>query len=231
MGTEAFWVPLAISALGAGASAYNTHQTAQRQEEVAQNASMKQQRKQQEADARLNSELDTLSASGPDAERKASLDGFLQQLRANAGTASGGSNVINASDRFKTDSATANAAIKNYGSGRADTLSRISAPGLQRQREGYDINRAVSDVQGIGRDANAEAFLSQLRLNSIRPDPWISAAGQLAQGVGSGMAASGWGTDPMSGLGDIPITAQRMPTGAFAGGGITNKFRSVGVGG
>lgn len=192
MGTEAVWVPLAISALGAGASAYNTHQTAKRQEEVAQNASMTQQRKQQEADARLNQELDTLSASGPDAERKAALDGFLQQLRANSGAAGGTSNVINASDRFKGDSANAGAAIKNYGTTRAGSLASINAPSLQRRREGYGINRAESDVQGIGRDANAEAFLSQLRMNSIQRDPWLDAAGQIAQGVGSGMAASGW---------------------------------------
>lgn len=194
MGTEAIWIPLAISALGAGAGAYNTHQTAKRQEEVAQNASMKQQRKQQEADARLNSELDTLGTSGPDAERKASLDGFLQQLRANAGEAGGTSNVIGGSERFKKDSAASGAAIKNYGTTRADNLSRISAPGMQRRREGFSINRAGDDVAGIGRDANAEAFLSQLRMNSIRPDPWITAAGQIAQGVGAGMAASGWGT-------------------------------------
>ena len=230
MGTSALWVPLAISALGAGASAYNQHQTVKRQEEVAQNASMKQQRKQQEADARLNSELDNLSTSGPDAERKASLDGFLQQLRANAGEAGGTSNVIGGSDRFKGDSATSGAAIKNYGTARADNLSRINAPGFQRRREGYGINRAESDVQGIGRDANAEAFLSQLRMNSIRPDPWLGAVGQVAQGVGSGMAAGGYGSR-MDGLGDIPITAQRIPTASPFGGGITNKFRSVGVGG
>ena len=192
MGTEAIWVPLAISAVGAGASAYNQHQVAKRQEEVAQNSSVRQQRKQQEADARLNSELDTLGTSGPDAERKAALDGFLQQLRANAGEAGGSSNVIGGSDRFKKDSATSGAAIKNYGTTRADNLSRISAPGMQRRREGYGINRAGDDVAGIGRDANAEAFLSQLRMQSIRANPWIDAAGQIAQGVGSGMAASGW---------------------------------------
>jgi hypothetical protein len=212
MGTEAVWVPLAISALGAGASAYNQHQVAKRQEDEAQNASMTQQRKQHEADARLNQELSALSASGPDAERKASLEGFLQQLRANAGAAGGDSNVINASDRFKKDSAASGAAIKNYGTTRSDTLSRINAPGFQRRREGYSINRAGDDVTGIGRDANAEAFLSQLRMNAIRANPWLEAAGQVAQGVGSGMAASGWGTGPKTVSGNAGKFARVMDT-------------------
>lgn len=194
MGTEAFWVPLAISAAGAGAQAVNQHNVERRQEEAATDLMRGQQRKQQQADATLDAELTKLQGSTADAERQKALDGFLQQLRANSASAGGTPGAGEASDRYKTDSAAAGADIKNFGENRSDTLSRVVAPGRQRQNENVSIARAGDDVAGIARNADAERFLQELRIANMRANPWVDAAGQVAVGAGSAMAANGWGT-------------------------------------
>jgi hypothetical protein len=188
MGTESLWVPLAISALSAGAGAYNNKRAADKQEEVATNMSRQQQRHQRDADAALDGNLDALAASDGDAERQQSLDGFLQQLRANQ-QSSRGTPGSEGGERFQQDSATAQAAVKNYGGKRSDVLSRIAAPGRQRQNEGIAANRAQDDVAGIARNASGDEFLKRLRMQSIVPDPWLMAASQVGQGVASGMAS------------------------------------------
>lgn len=190
MGTEAVWVPYAIAALGAGATAYDNVNTRRKQEAASEQMSLNQQRVQKRADQTINDTLSGLEQSTADDERKAAMDGFLQQLRSNSGAAGGTSNVVNASDRFKQGNATSEAAIKNFGTTRADQLSRIVSPTRQRTNEGIDVGRANSEIGGIARDADAQRFIDQLKIQSIHNNPWLQAGGQLAMGVGSGMAAS-----------------------------------------
>jgi hypothetical protein len=189
MGTEAFWVPLAISAIGAGASGYNTYQQQKRQEDLANQGMRTQQMRQHEADRAINQNLEALSQSNPDSERQASLEGFMQALRANSLQQSGGANVPGtASDRAKREAATGTAAIQNYGTNRADILSRLMAPTLQRVGEANLTNRTGSDVTGIGRNAQGDAWINQLRMAQNVRNPWIDAAGQVAQAYGGNMA-------------------------------------------
>jgi len=189
MGTEAAWVPLVISAIGAGASAYNQHNVAKQQKEEATNLMVGQQKKQKIADERINQELTDLSSSNPEAERQKALDGFLSMLRANSSQATGGESPVTGSARFATDSAASKGAIQDYGTGRADTLSRIVAPTRQRTNEAVNVGRMQDDVSGVARDANAERFLSELRMQSIRPNEWIDAGAGILKGAGAGMAS------------------------------------------
>lgn len=207
MGTEAVWVPALISALGAGAGVVANQQARRKQEDIATEQMRGQQTHQHQADAMLNSELDRLKGSNADASRKASLEGFLSQLKANQANAGGASTPGGA--RYQADTTAAGADIKNYGTGRADTMSRIAAPGLQRVAEGQSINRTLGDVAGESRNASGDAFLQALRANSVQANPWLIAGGQVAQGAGSAMASSGWGAqDPAL---EVPaITAQRQ---------------------
>lgn len=210
MGTESLWVPLAISALSAGGAVYNQQDQAHKAQDIADNTIRMQQTKQHQADDVLNANVDRMKASTGDAERQASLDGFLSQLRANA-TQQGGSSGVpgTASARAKGDAAAGTVAIQGYGTNRADILSRIMGPTVQRMHENQMTARAGSDVSGIARDASGQAWLDQLRQQKNVLNPWISAASQLGNGVAQGMASSGWGTpDPKL---EVPqITAQRM---------------------
>ncbi len=188
MGTEAVWIPAAIAALGAGVGAYTTHKAASEQDDLAAQGIRDQSRSQRQANESINSELGSLEASNPDAERQKALDEYLSTLRANRAQAGGGTPLSGASDEYRTDASTTSAGIQNYGEKYADILSRIFAPQRQREQEGYSVARTGSDVTGIARDASGNDFVNRLRISAAQPNPWILAGGELAQGVGSSMA-------------------------------------------
>lgn len=226
MGTESIWIPLAISALGAGATAYDQNRVARQQKEEATDLMKTQQRKQFQADALLNENTAALGQSSPEEERQKAMAGFLETLRANAGNAAGTSTDVASGGRYGEDAAAAKADIQNYGTNRSDMLSRIVAPSRQRQNERFAIGRTADEVSGVSRDADAERFLSQLRMQSIRANPWITAGGQVAQGVATGMAA---GAGAGGKLEDITVGTPRMPIpgqGPIPGGGQLPPVRT-----
>jgi hypothetical protein len=52
-----------------------------------------------------------------------------------------------------------------------------------------------SDVAGVAREASGDAFLNRLRLSGIQRDPWMDAAGEVAQTAGAGIAANAGAAD------------------------------------
>jgi hypothetical protein len=104
----------------------------------------------------------------------------------------------------------------------AGLLSRIDAPGRQRQREGFGFGRLASDLGTIGRASAGDDFLTQLRLRGIRENPWRQAAASVLQNYGGFLADTGFGSDEYrtdrvlrsGGIYDIP--AARMDTRGLA---------------
>lgn len=189
MGTEGIWVPLALSALGAGAGAVNQRNIAKKQEQVANRGIAQQASRQREADQRINAEIGAQARSTPEEERAASLAAFTDQLAAAKPAAAGtASNSVVGSDRYQTDSNAAQAAVQNYGAKRADLTSRIRAPLDQRNNEGISRRRAGSDVAGIQRNAEGDAWLTQLLAQSVKGNTGLEIGGQLATGAAQAMA-------------------------------------------
>lgn len=187
MGTEAAWVPLVVGALSAGASAYNTREVAKDQDQAAAAGIKLQAQHQREADDRVSQEVSAMEQSSPEASRKQATDAFLGQLRRTRGQAVAGG-PAGASDRYQQDLQTASGDVQNFGTQVAGTLARINAPALQRQGEAQGFARLSTDLGTIGRNAGGDAFLNQLRLNSIRRNPWIDAGAEIGTGVAGGMA-------------------------------------------
>lgn len=231
MGIEAGTAALigtALSAAGAGASAYNQYRTAKRAEDQTLQGMATQRAKQREIDARLNSEIGALEKSGPEDEQAASLEAYLSQLRANRGGAEG--ETTPGVSRYGEDTELAQAGIQNYGQKVAGILSRLDATREQRRNEGISLNRAVSDVGGVQREASGEDFINRLRMSQIRPNEWLDAAGGVARGVGSGMVTyAGQVPDRMDGLGEVSVTARPIlrPNAVWAGG-VPNPARRYG---
>lgn len=197
MGTEAAWVPAVIAAVGAATSAYTTKKAADNQDQIAAEGIRAQGARQLQADQRINEELKAMEGSNPDAERQKSLDDYMATLQEAKAQRAGDTNVAQAGSRYQADQKTSQAGIQNFGAKAADILSRIAATNNQRRNESIDIARMNSDVGGISRDAGADAFLTNLKYNAQRPNPWGLAAGQVAQGVAQGMASSGsYGSAP-----------------------------------
>lgn len=209
MGAEAAYIPLILTAVGAAAQAGNQYYTNKRQEEVQLKNSRTQQRKQHEADARVNEEIGKMGASNSEDERSQALRGFIDQLKKNSSQTAGP--VTPGGERFKSDSTVAKAAVQNYGADRADTVSRIAAPGYQRMNERISMARAGDDLSGISREAQGWDTVSRIKASQIHANPWIDALGKTM--MAAGMSGVGGGVGGGGELSPVNITASRMPVG------------------
>lgn len=220
MGTEAIWVPLVMSAVGAGATAYAGNQAAKRQDRELANRLRAQGQKQREADAKVGQLLDQRQGSNADAERGSILDKFREAMTATGDNSTAGLQQVGAlSQAAKDGTADAALGIGGYGDQVADLLSRIDAPQAQRQRESNENTRFGQDIAGIMRRSQGDDFLSELRLQGIRPNPWLQAAGSVLQGAAGGMAGGGGG-GAAGGAQPIPISpVQRTMYPVRPGGG------------
>lgn len=210
MGTEALWVPLLMSAASAGVGAYSANQTAQKQDNIAAQGIRNQQARQREADALVNNTIRQTQESNPEGDRESSLKQYLKQLQMTTTNANGPGQVGGVSDRYKEGTSGAAADIASYGNKYADIFSRLDAPNMQRQREGISFSRLASDINPIAQASQSDQFLNNLRLQSVRPNPWL----QILQGGLAG-AASGGAFTPSA-------TAAKGGTGALGGmkGGV-----------
>lgn len=202
MGTEAVWVPLALTALAAGGQYYNTQQTAKRQDNTLASQLRNQAETQREADARVSDLIAQRGESSSEGERTGTLNQYLAQARQAQGAANAGFSQSGAvSDAYRQASNDAAMGVSDYAAKTADLMSRMDAPVLQRQREALDGARFETDLNQIKRTGAGQDFLSQLKLQSIRRNPWIDAGSQLASGAAGGIAGGGWGTAGTSGAG------------------------------
>lgn len=190
MGAEVL-VPLALAAAGTGVQTFVQQKALRDQDEAAAQGIRVQAGHQREADARVAQEVANLEQSSPEAAQKSATDAFMDQLRRTRASAQGEQQIGALSDEYNTGAAKAGKAIDQYGANRAGTLARINAPAVQRQNETFSRLRAGTDLGLIDNAAQGDQFLAQLRQQSIRPNPWAAAGGELLAGAGSGMAANG----------------------------------------
>lgn len=191
MGTEALWVPAVLAAVGTGVQANEMRRAEKNADETAAQGIRLQAGKQRDADVRVAQEVSSLEGSSPEKSQRAATDAFMQQLQRTRAAAQGGDQMGATSNAFEADSGRATADIDSYGRGRAGVLGRINAPALQRIDENVSRTRAGTDLGLIGRAANADQFLTQLRLQSTQPNQWALAGGQVLTGLGAGMASRG----------------------------------------
>ena len=197
------WIALGIAIAGAALSAYNTQQTAKKQDRALAAQITQQGKKQQQASAKIAEALAAQAQSDPADEQAQQMESYLSTLRQgqqNAGLNTGPGGF---SEEYRRGTAEAGEQLGEYGTGRADLLSRIDAPRLQRQNEGIMFDTLGNELRMIGSEASGQAYLDQLRYNSIQQDPWLDALGSVATSYGKGMAGAGAG----AGAGDAGVIA------------------------
>ena len=210
-------VGLILSAVGTAAGAANQQRALRRQDRAAAQGLRNQGELQRKSANRATSELRDFSRSGPEGEQAASLDAYMNALRESQSSTEGSlPGVAMANPRYAEDVANSRQRVGADAAARAGRASVIDGAGMQRLREGQGIGRASAEIGELGRQSNAEDYLTRLRVAGIRPDPWVSAAAQIMQGVGGGMAM---------GLGSAASTAGAPTTAAaVAPQGMTNSF-------
>jgi hypothetical protein len=162
-----------------------------------------QARRQEEADAKVNEEVRKLEQSNAADERAGRLQQYFQTIGRNRRDVQGGITPGIGGAEFQGDAAKAAAALDAYGGGQAALASRIDAPLVQRQGEGFSYGNLATDLSRIGREVAGQAFVDQVKLNRIRRDPWLDAAGSTLQGAGQGMASGAFTNSTIG-----PVTRQ-----------------------
>ena len=211
-------VALGLAAAAAGGQYVNTRNTARRQDSEAAAGIRAQSARQREADSTVSDLIDKQAGSSGADEQANVLGQYMQQLRqAKAGSTTGLSQIGNVSDTARAAEADAALGVSDYGSKIASLMSAIDAPGLQRQNEAVDRARGGVALEGIGRNADGDAFLNELRLQGVRRNPWLDAFSSFASGASSGMAggAGGGGGKLTKGTGGV----SKVKTGTNYRGG------------
>jgi len=189
MGTEAIWIPLAMTALGAGVNYNEQRKTAKRQDNILAGQIQQNSARQAEADRAVSDTLRTAATSSGEDSRQGAAAQYLDQVRAaQAGATRGLGQVGAVSGAYQQAANDAALGVGDYASQTANLMARIDAPAQQRQQEAQSSDRLRSNLGLIGRKAAGDDYLAQLRLRNVRPNPWAGVAAQLMSGAAQGMA-------------------------------------------
>jgi len=201
VGTEAFWVPLALTALSSGAEYANQKGAANRADSAQADSILHQGQIQQKAAGDVNKEVAGIAASNPNAIANKATGDYVATLRKNAaGAASGGTGsslapVVGGSSRYKNDVTAAQTDVSNFGDQRANDLGQIDAAVRQRQNEGLSMQDLGTQLNQLGAQSYGTNFVDQLRAQQAgQSNPWVSLfAGMLKNGAGAYATNAGGG--------------------------------------
>jgi hypothetical protein len=233
-------IELALMAAAAAASAYNTQRTAKKQDRALANKIRTQSRKQQEADSRVNAELDQMGRSSPAQDRAAALAEYVNQVRANAGRGTAlGSQLGNVSNAYAKAADDAAMGVASDTSELAGLMATQDGVTRQRDREGRAMANLGTDLGLVRREADGLAYLDDLRINGIRRNPWIDAASQALSGLAGGMGAGAGraagsasaSAATRAGLGNVAGIGAGLAGGTRYGPQVNDPFARYGLGG
>lgn len=206
MGTEAFWVPAAIAAVGAGTQYVNQDKAAKRSTAAQTQAIINQGEKRQEANAQVRGLTQAIAGNSPQQQAAKSTGEYVSQLRKNAaGSTQGGStkdgnqtfgqstsalpSAAGASSRYASGVADSQREVENYGNEYASNLGELDAATRQRQNEGLGMQTLGTNLNTIGLASYGQNFVDQLRAQAQgQANPWVSLMGNLIGGTGNAMS-------------------------------------------
>lgn len=214
-------IALALAAAAAGTEYYNTEQTAHRQDQQAAQSILNQTNIQKKANSRVQQTIQQVQGSNAADARAQRLNQYMQTLnQAKARTQAGLTNQLVGGQAFQADSAAAANQAENYGAQTAGLLSRIDAPALQRQQEGFDYGQLATDLGAIQSQSAGQAFLDRLKQASIRRNAKLDlAAGLMSAGAGAVGGAAGAAAGGVADAGGTGLMLDNSGGGAAYGYG------------
>lgn len=223
-----FWVAGA-ALVSAGLAMYNQHETSKAQNADLAAGQIQQSQLNQQANNATQKVIQQFQGSTAKPYQAAALGKFNAALAANDPNANAPLNQVgNTSAAYKAAAQAAATGISTYGQGNASLMSQIDAPQMQRQAETGDTLAYGSQLGQIQNTSKADAFLAQLKANSVQPNPWIGglsdALGTYAKMAGASGAQAGTistGDGLGSDVGSAPMSA---------GGGYTYNMPSYSTG-
>ena len=187
------WVAVALTLFAAGASAYNTNRTAKKQDAAAARGIRQQAENQRQANARLNKTLEFAEKSKPDDARNRIRQQYQQAMMSQQPKALAGLQGPAGSAAYQQAAGAAQTQATNYGDLISGLMARMDAPDLQRQAEANAYGNLGMDLDVVGGNVRNDQFLTNLRVNGIRRNPWIDIAAASASGAAQGYASNNGG--------------------------------------
>lgn len=178
----------AIAALASAAlGAYNTRQTAKKQDRQAAAAIRNQQAIQDRSNAAISSTVDQLERSRAAEVKENSGKRYLAALgRAGVGGQVTGALNGGGSQAYRDAMSAAAANEGSYATNLADLYASTDAPVDQRLGESFVIGDLGIDLGTQSSLARGQAGLDQLRYGNIRRNPWLDLTSQALAGFASG---------------------------------------------
>lgn len=198
-------VPLLMTAVSAGMSAYNTNKTAKRQDNQLAESIRGQSKLQKEQDARVNQEVTKLSGSTMDESRQKRMGDFMSQLGRNRQSITNGLTPNIGSDVFRGDSAVAAEGALGEANNVAGLLATMDAPGMQRQAEGKGFGQLATDTDLMKRRSQGQQFIDDIRMRGIRRSTGLDLGAGLIGAMGSAYAGAGAGGGLAGKAGFTPV--------------------------
>lgn len=227
MGTEEFWIPAAISALGTGVSYANQRNAQNRQNDSTLQGIRDQQAIQARGTAQARALTSQIAKDDPTQIASKATGDYVANLRRNAaGSTQGGSTAgpqtfgaptsalaptVGGSARYTNAKAGAQKETQTYGNTIADEMGSLDAAIRQRQNEGLSMNTLGTNLNTLGAESYTTNFVDQLRSQVAgQQNPWASLlSGLLTRGAGAyAMNADG---------GKKPPTRPTNPTAGIGG--------------
>lgn len=205
-------IALALAAAGAGVNAYNTNQTAKRQDAAAADSIRNQGRLQADADSRVAKEVEGMVGSTAADERAKRMDEFMTTLAASRKQARGidagtefGSSAFQAANAERLAGADA-AALRTAGQ-----LATIDAAQLQREGEAMGYGRLATDLGLASRKSKGQAWVDELRARGIRRNAGLDILSGALTGASGAVGGLGGGGGVDAGVGPVVREPLAMP--------------------
>jgi hypothetical protein len=195
MGTEAFWIPAALTALSAGGSAYNAISSNNKAQASAVQGINDQQNLRQKASGQVGQEISQLAKSGPQTLAAKSTGDFINQLRTNMAAnnpSSSGAPVVGGSNaRYGQMQAANDAKVQAFGNTNASDMGKMTGAVQQRQQEGLSMNTLATDLGLVGAQSGNDMYVNNLRTAVAgQTNPYMTVASGLVGAVAKGAAAN-----------------------------------------
>jgi len=193
MGVAAAAIPYVAAAVAAGASVYNTNRTAKKQDQALAAGIRQKAAVQRRADEKIASELTQLENSTSADEQQSTLNQYQNALRGTDQQAQAGQALSGLSKEYDAATGAAQQRTKGYVDQVANSLSRIDAAGLQRQGEGMRVADLGTNLRVLGREGEGIDYLSNLKAQGIRRNPYIDALSSALNSYGGGVSGAAGG--------------------------------------
>jgi hypothetical protein len=204
-GTEEFWVPAVIAAVGAAGQGVNQLQAQKRGQNAEAQSIADQDQFREQANSQVKNLTQQIAQNSPQQIANQETSNFVNTLRKNeAGSATPGATsntpdtnfgapvsamppAAGASSRYKTDTANAQTQTQQYGNDYATEIGNIDAAVRQRQNEGLAMNTLGTNLNTLGAESYTKNFVDQLRAQTAgQANPWVGLfSNMLQKGAGA----------------------------------------------